>query len=246
MRKLLWSVVGVLCISATHADGLTLQPYVATYEVTYRGLDAGTLRMQLTYDAHTNRYTFETQAKPSLLTRLVIGRDALERTIVEPIDGSIRPLEWHLEDGKHGNRGDGQLTFDWSAQRVTGEYEGKPVELPTQPGMQDRLSIQLAVNAALAQGREPGSIVMINGNRAREYNYERGPNTQLETKLGTLDTVLYRSTRPGSDRVSKVWHAPSMEHVPVRAEQIRKGKIETVMELVAFQRTPASSTSEAD
>jgi hypothetical protein len=141
-----------------------------------------------------------------------------------------------LDDGKSGKDGDGHLHFDWAAGKVSGEFEGKPVELPTQPGLQDRLSIQIAVNAALVQGRAPKAIVMVNGDKTREYTYSQGTTQSLDTKLGKLDTVIYESTRPGSSRVSKVWHAPSLEYLPVRAEQIRKGKVETIMVLVALER----------
>jgi hypothetical protein len=235
MRSLLW-LVGLLSWGFAQADAPALQPYVATYAVTYRGIEAGTITMQLTRDASSNRYTFETRANPSVLARLVIGRDAIERTIVEITPEGIRPLEWSLEDGKNGKDGDGKLTFDWSANKVSGEFEGEPVELPTQPGLQDRLSIQLAVSAALVQGREPASIVMVNGDKTREYNYKRGATAQVDTKIGPQETIIYESTRPGSNRVSKVWHAPQLEFLPVRAEQIRKGKVETVMQLVALER----------
>jgi hypothetical protein len=235
-----WCLVGLFAATLATVDALAdapaLQPYIATYAVSYRGLEAGTISMHLTHDAATNRYTFETRANPSVLARLVIGRDAVERTVVEPTDDGIRPVQWHLEDGKSGKDGDGDLKFDWDANKVTGEYEGKPVDLPTQPGLQDRLSIQLAVTAALVKGREPASIIMVNGDRTREYAYTRGASAQLDTKLGKQDTIIYESTRPGSNRVSKVWHAPQLQFLPVRAEQIRKGKVETVMQLVSLEK----------
>jgi hypothetical protein len=235
MRSVLW-IAGLLGMAVAQADGPQLQPYVATYAVSYRGLEAGTITMHLTHDAASNRYTYETRANPSVLARLVIGRDAVERTVVETTPDGIRPLQWHLEDGKSGKDGDGDLTFDWNANKITGEYEGKPVELATQAGLQDRLSIQLAVTAALVQGREPGSIAMVNGDRMREYTYARGAAAQVDTKLGKQDAIIYESTRPNSNRVSRVWHAPSLQFLPVRAEQIRKGKVETVMQLVALER----------
>jgi hypothetical protein len=235
MRTCLW-LVGLLGAVFVHAEAPVLHPYTATYAVSYRGIDAGTITMQLTHDSNSNRYTFETRANPSALARLVVGRNAIERTTVELTEDTIRPVEWHLEDGKNGTSGDGVLKFDWETNRVTGEYEDKPVDLPTQPGTQDRLSIQLAVTAALVQGREPSTIVMVNGDRMREYNYKRGASTSLDTKLGKQDTVIYESTRPNSDRVSRMWHSPTLQFLPVRAEQIRKGKVETVMQLVSVEQ----------
>ena len=236
MRSVMW-IAGLLGgLSVAHADTPELHPYVATYAVSYRGLEAGTITMHLSREAGTNRYTYETRANPSMLARLVVGREAVERTIVETMSDGIRPVQWHLEDGKSGKDGDGDLKFDWTANKVTGEFEGKPVDLPTQSGLQDRLSIQLAVTAALVQGREPAAIVMVNGDRTREYTYTRGASAQVDTKIGKQDTIVYESTRPNSNRVSRVWHAPSLQFLPVRAEQIRKGKVETVMQLVALEQ----------
>jgi hypothetical protein len=41
--------------------------------------------------------------------------------------------------------------------------------------------------------------------------------------------------------VSRVWHAAALGQVPVRAEQVRKGKVETVMELIELDRGDASA-----
>ncbi len=230
-------IASVLPIDMARANpAAALEPYVATYEVTYRGLSAGALRMELKREGNSNRYTFETHADPSFLARLVVGRNAVERTTFELTPDGLLPIEWYLEDGKSGTGGDGHLKFDWAAGKVSGEYEGERVELPTQPGLQDRLSIQVAVSAALAQGREVRKVAMVNGDKIREYSYTRGANETLDTALGQLETVIYESTRPGSSRVSKVWHVPELEFIAARAEQIRKGKVETVMVLVGLER----------
>ena len=47
--------------------------------------------------------------------------------------------------------------------------------------------------------------------------------------------MIYESTRDGSSRVSRFWLAPQFDYAPVRAEQIRKGKVETVMTLVSWE-----------
>ncbi len=52
---------------------------------------------------------------------------------------------------------------------------------------------------------------------------------------GKLDAVVYESTRQGSNRQSRVWMIPKMEYLAARAEQIRKGKVETVMVLQSVQ-----------
>lgn len=212
------------------------QPFAATYAVTFRGLDAGTLRMEWRRDGQPDRYVFETRANPSALARLVVSRNAVERTVLETTPDGVRPVSWEADDGKSGNKGDGKLQFNWNDHTVTGNFEGKPVNLPLEDGMEDRQSIQIVAMTALLRGEEPGTIAMINGDSVRRYTYTRGRTETVDTKLGKLDTVIYESTRPNSNRLSRVWHAPSLEYLPARAEQIRKGKVETVMTLIAVER----------
>jgi hypothetical protein len=223
--------------SATASASSTVpQPFVATYAVTFRGLNGGKLRMQLRPGEQAGQYVFETTANPSTLASFFVNRNAVERSVLEATPDGPRPLSWLADDGKSGHEDDGKLQFDWKAQRVTGESEGKPVSLPTEPGMQDRMSMQVAVMASLQQGKEPGNIAMINDEHIRRYSYARTGTATMDTALGKIDTVIYESTRPGSNRLSRMWHAPSMGYLPVRMEQVRKGKVETVMTLVSVER----------
>lgn len=229
----LW--LGMLANAALAQTTIAPKPFVATYTVSYRGIEGGTLRMELRRDPSSGHYIFETRANPNALARLFISRDAFERTELEVTPEGIRPLLWETEDGKSGDKKDGRLQFNWAEQTVSGSYQGKPVSLPLKPGMEDRLSIQIVAMTALLRGKEPGTIEMVNGDSVKEYTYTRGQTQSLDTSLGKLDTIIYESTRTGSNRVSRVWHAPSLEYLPVRAEQVRKGKVETVMELTRLE-----------
>ena len=218
------------------ADAVAVQPFKATYAVSYRGVGAGTLQMQLLRDPQTGQYRFETRANPSFLARFAISRNATESSVMEITDAGVRPLQWQLDDGKSGNAGDGTLAFDWAQQSVNGEYRGTPVSLHTEDGLQDRQSVQIQVMFDLLRGRDPGELPMVNDDKIKEYAYKRGGSTPVQTKLGSVEAVLFESTRAGSNRVSRVWHAPAFGYVPVRAEQVRKGKVETVMTLIALER----------
>lgn len=222
--------------TAARSDAILPKPFTATYEVTYRGMRAGQLTFKLSRDDATGRYTYETTAAPSMLARLVISSAAVERTVMEIGPDGVRPVEWHMDDGKSGTAKDGSLHFDWTRNVATGEIEGKKIDLPLQPGLQDRLSIQIDVVTSLIRGEEPGDIPLIDGTRVKHYRYAKKETTSMDTKLGKVDTVLYESTRQGSDRQSRFWMAPDMEYLAVRAEQVRKGKVETVMTLMSFEQ----------
>jgi hypothetical protein len=222
----------VLASPSAQAEAAVPRPFSATYAVTYRGIGAGTITFDFARDAATGRYIYETHASPSTLARLFVSKAAMERSVMEIDASGTRPLAWQLDDGKSGNEDDGELHFDWSRDRVTGVVEGKPVELTPEPGTQDRSSISIAVTTALLRGVEPGTIPLIDDNRIKRYVYTKKEAATVDSALGKLETVIYESTREGgSSRTSRFWMAPSLEFLPVRAEQVRKGKVETVMVL---------------
>jgi hypothetical protein len=228
---LVWIVASSVVAAAAHADGAVPRPFTATYSVSYRGIGAGSITFKFSRDASTGRYTYETNASPSALARMFVSKAALERSVMEIDAAGTRPLEWQLDDGKSSKHDDGELRFDWSRNLVTGTIEGEPINLAAEPGTQDRSSIQIAVTTLLLRGVEPGTIPLIDDNRIKRYTYTKKESASVDSALGKLDTVIYESTREGSNRTSRFWMAPSLEFLPVRAEQIRKGKVETVMVL---------------
>jgi hypothetical protein len=237
IATMLLTTLTIAMSNAAVARAQAPRPFVAVYDVTYRGLNAGALTFEFSHDAANGRYVFETHADPSALARLVVGSGARERSVIEIGADGARPLEWRLDDGKSGDKGDGALQFDWAQGEVTGRMEREPVNIATEPMLQDRLSIQIAVSAALLAGAEPGEIPLIDDNRVKRYTYTRKERTVLDSKLGPIDAVIYESTRPGSSRVSRMWLAPQFDYAPVRAEQIRNGKVETVMVLTKWEVT---------
>lgn len=225
----------LLLATAARADAIFPKPVTATYEVTYRGMRAGQLTFKLSRDEATGRYIYETTADPSMLARFVISSAAIERSVLEIGPEGVRPIEWQLEDGKSGTAKDGKLQFDWDRKLATGTIEGQKIELPLEPGLQDRLSIQISVVTSLLRGKEPGTIPLIDDNRIKRYSYVKKEPATIETPLGKLDTIIYESTREGSNRQSRFWMVPKLEYLAARAEQIRKGKVETVMVLQSVQ-----------
>lgn len=237
---LLWMLAAAMPAAANDSGQSAPQPFVAKYAVSYRGINAGTITFKLERDPATGQYRYETQANPSGLARLFVSTAASERSVMEIGPDGVRPLQWQLEDGKSGNEKDGVLRFDWSRNIVSGEVERERVELPTVPGLQDRSSIQISVATALLRGQEPGTIPLIDDSRIKQYTYTKKESAAIETRLGKLDTVVYESTRAGSNRVSRFWMVPELEYLPARAEQIRKGKVETVMTLMELKQDATS------
>jgi Protein of unknown function (DUF3108) len=235
------SIASLAVMSQSYAESPVPHEFVARYAVSYRGMSAGTLIFTFQHDA-TGHYVYETRAEPSFLASFLVSTDARERSEMEITDEGVRPLHWSLDDGKSGDKNDGDMVFDWARQIAKGQTKGRPFEVAISPGVQDRLSIQISVVTSLLRNQEPGTINIIDDAKVKGYSYRRNGTGSADSDQGRLESVVYESTRENSSRVSKFWLLPKYEFAAVRAEQIRKGKVETVMELKSLEINGAKLT----
>lgn len=201
-----------------------LEPFVAEYEVRYGSLTVGSSRTELRRAPEAGQWNIETLSDASGLARLVASGTLSQRSTFELDGAGLRPLLYRFDDGTRRTGRDVALEFDWRAGRVRGTAEDEPVDLPGEPGLQDGGSIQAFVQLCLRAGREPGLVAMIEKDYVKHYRYTLLRREQLKTALGTLDTVVYSSTREGSTRETIFWYAPALGWAMVQAEQRRDGK----------------------
>jgi hypothetical protein len=121
---------------------------------------------------------------------------------------------------------------------VQGKAKGNPVDLETVTDLQDMVSVQLRVMLALQAGKIPPSLPLIDGNKIKTYRYTLIRRERLKTAAGEFDTVVYESTREGSDRVTRSWLAPELGYLTVQMEQERGGRSLLSMYLQRYQHGP--------
>ncbi len=142
------------------------------------------------------------------LFRLAIPDTITQVSHLSMVDGKVRPSSYSGDDGSSSTEKDVNLKFDWTAMRVTGIAEDKPVDAALTPGVQDSLSVQVALMCALAAGESPKSFQLIDKDEVKEYQYTHERNEALDTPVGKLDTVVYTSQRKGAKRLTRLWIAP--------------------------------------
>jgi hypothetical protein len=211
------------------------QPFKITFDVEWHGMGAGTSTLQLTRNSPTE-YTYESSNTARGIFRLAIPDTITQVSHMSLVDGKIRPSSYVGDDGSSDTDKDVSLKFDWNAMRVTGTAENKPVDAALTAGVQDSLSVQVALMCALAAGESPKSFQLIDKDEVKEYQYTHEGNATLDTPVGKLDTVIYTSQRKGSKRLTRLWIAPSLGYLPVRAEQVNKGKRELQLTLKSLER----------
>ena len=211
------------------------QPFNITFDVEWKGMGAGTSSLVLTRKSPTE-YTYRSSNTARGIFKLAIPDTITQTSEFTITDGQVRPLKYVGDDGSDDTSKDVSLQFDWAAKRVTGTAEDKPVDESIEPGVQDALSVQIALMCALAAGQSPKSFQLIDKDKVKEYQYTREGTATLDTPMGKLDTVIYTSQRTGANRLTRLWIAPSLGFLPVRAEQVRKGKRELQLKVRAVER----------
>lgn len=216
------------------AEATPLAPFESSYAIIWHGFTAGISSFALRQEP-SGEWTYVSRNEPRGLFRLV-PKASLTLTSRMSVDADgVRPLEFTAADPDDGKL-QAQVRFDWSALRATGLVEGKTIDMVLHPGVQDDLSIQVAMMHALANGQMPAGISLFDKNGIRDYEYTRVGAETLQTPVGPLQTVIYRSHKANSPRSNRYWCAPELGYVPVQAEQQYNGKVELVIKLQSIHR----------
>lgn len=233
IHRLVPPILLVAALAAPAATGAP-SPYVAVYAVSYGSLSVGDSRVELRRDAAPGCWVLESRSSAHGLARLVVSDELVQNSRLE-IDGlRVRPLRYRFDAG--GDAGKSvSLDFDWTAHQVTGTAEGQPVSVGIPDGLQDSLSLQLSAALELQAGRQLESLAMIEKDSVKQYRYVLEGHQPLDTPLGRIDTVVYRSERPNNKRWSRLWYAPSLGYINVRAEQYREHKKLFSLQIKSFK-----------
>lgn len=200
-----------------------LRPFNASYTISRGKSQIGSAELLLQRLAD-GRWSYQqhlsTQGLMGALARPFMPAD-LTRSQFSLKDGHVVP-ERFTADGS-GTDEDQTLNFDWASGRVKGTFNRKAVDLPTQPGLLDSLSAQVALMNELLSGRTPQRFILADKGRIKDYNYTAEGSETLRTATGEYRTVIFRSSRPGSDKSTVFWCAPELGYLPVKVER-RDGK----------------------
>jgi hypothetical protein len=217
------------------AGAAELAPFEASFNVNWRGMGAGTATLTLRKHEQ-GHWIYESRNVARGVFKVAIPGTIRQSSELSIQDGRVAPQLFRTDDGSEKSKRDTEVRFDWQAGRATGTAEGKPVDVALQPGLQDSLSVQIALIHELLAGRTPASFLMLDKTEIKEYLYSAEGNERVETALGPHETIKYRSKRPNSDRSTVFWCAPALGYLPVKVERQRGDKIEWSMGIAKLTR----------
>lgn len=212
------------------------QPFTALYQVQWHGINVGTSDLELKAPGAGGQYEYVSRSNARGIFHIVFSDEITQVSRFILHDGHAQPLKFRGDDGSPATDKDVSLDFDWTRSRVTGVSEDKPVDLALKPGTQDPMSVQIELMMALARGQVPKQVWLADKDEIKEFVYTNEGAQRLKTALGELDTIVLASQRPGGNRITRMWFAPSLGYVPVQAQRTRDGKVEFTMSVKTLQR----------
>jgi len=227
-------IVAALLLAGTGAAGADeLRPYTATYNGIWRGMTVAvsTLKLEQTGDT----WTFSSRSEPRGIGKLASGVfPPLQVSVVRVTDQGVLPQSFKSTGGDPGKSI--ELNYDWQAHRVTGTYEGTKVDLPLTPQVQDDGSVQLHLMVELLAGRTPASVQLIDKDGVREYEITSDGEATIKTPLGDAHTVVFKSQKKYSPRITRFWCAPDNGFIPLRVQQKRGDDVQWTLEIQSLTR----------
>ena len=228
---ILTAALSVLAVNVAGAD--ELKPFEASYAWSWHGMNVAVSTLTLAQSGDT--WTYRSKSEPRGLGNLLSERPT-QQSVLRVTDTGTQPLSYQASDGTSSTRRAVDVKYDWDQGRLTGVYEDVKVDLPLTPGVQDDASVQVALMVELLRGQTPEHFSLLNKNAVREYRYVREGEATVQTPFGKIASIIYRSEREGSPRVTRFWCAPWRGYVPMRVEQKRGDEIEWTMEIRSLSR----------
>ena len=223
----------VAVATTTRARADELKPFEASYAWSWHGMTVAESSVKLEHQGDI--WVYASKSSPRGIGKLFSERP-VQKSILRVTAKGVQPLSYVADDGTSSTKRDANVQFDWEHGRATGVYEDVKIDMPLQPGIQDDLSIQIALVVELLAGRMPERFQMIDQNTVREYHYTREREESVSTPLGKIDTIVYRSQKTGSPRVTRFWCAPSLGYIPVRVEQTKGDDVQWTMQIRSVKR----------
>jgi hypothetical protein len=226
------SIVALAVLSlGARAD--ELKPFEASYAWVWHGMTVAVSTLKLEHVQDDWVYASKSDARG--LGKMFSERP-IQKSMMQVTQSGVRPLSYKADDGTSATKRDADVQFDWEHKRITGVYEDAKVDMPLQPGTQDDLSVQIAMMVELLAGRTPGQFLMVDKNTVREYHYTREREDSIDTPLGKIDTIVYKSQKVGSPRITRFWCAPSRGFIPMRVEQTKGDDVQWTLQVQSVKR----------
>ncbi|HIZ50458.1 MAG TPA: DUF3108 domain-containing protein [Candidatus Pseudomonas excrementavium] len=209
-----WLAAAVLALGSSLINAQELVPFTASYAADMKKIPVN------------GEATHSLQANPdgtwtlSFHAGMFVARLSEESKLRLDNDQLV-PLSYRYERKGLGRGRVTTQTFDWEAGVVTGEHKKESFSLPTEPGLLDRTTYQMALQRDLMAGKTEMSYRVVDEDEIEEYRFRVTGEKRVTTRAGQFDAVeVERIREPDAKRETTLWFAKDWQYLLVRLSQV--------------------------
>jgi len=210
----------VLVTPTSHAQNELQVPMNLVYTVTTDGARIGEYAMRIS--RNRNVFRLESSLTPQGIAQLFAGGLYQQESVFMITKGKILPLIYtEQREGKDPEKW--SMQFDWSTMKIT-MPDGELVEMPRQPLDAAVAPIQVLMTPP-SKSRDL-SVNVVSDKGIRQHTFSRVGEVELETAIGTVNTVNIHQRKRGSEKQNYVdiWLAPDKNWIPVKIVRHKKSR----------------------
>lgn len=209
-------------------SGQALTPYSAEYKVKISVL-SGRLATELrpTADGYEAIHVIEPQGLAKLLKN---GEISEHSRFSEGADG-IRATWYRSEDSLSSDPTRAEVSFDWSANEMSGTVNDEAVRFELDGIVHDRVAIQYQLMHDLLNGGPHERYVLYDIDEFKTLVVRSVGERRISTPAGDFTAIGIQHQAENSSRVTTLWCVPELGFLPVLIEQHRDGKLRMRAEL---------------
>jgi hypothetical protein len=224
-------LLATMSVATAAAD--ELKPYTAVYNGIWHGMTVAVSTLTLEHTGST--WTFSSRSEPRGIGKMASGAfPPSQVSVVQVSEQGVQPQSFKSSGGNASKSI--ELNYDWQNQKVTGTYEGTKVDLPLSPRIQDDGSVPLNLMVELLAGRTPATLQLIDKNSVREYQFTRDGEATISTPMGDVHTVVFKSQKKYSPRITRFWCAPDHGYIPMKVQQTKGDDVQWALEIQSLTR----------
>ena len=224
-KKALSTFLISLMLISTQAVQALPKAFEANYSVAKGSLSLGNLNASLKYSG--NRYVYLKSTKATGLAAILTGITITEQTDGQYSGQNIVPQNYLFNQSRRSKSRIDKVHF--SGKSAVGSYKNKKFNLPVQPGMQDRASLELVLASDIQGNKQSLNYIVVERGKIKEYNFQKLGNEQIKTPAGTFNTVKVKVVRTGNKRETVFWLAKEIDYIPVKIRHREKDDVITTI-----------------
>lgn len=212
-----------------------LTPYAAEYTVKISVLSG-----RLTTELRPLADGFEAVhiIEPKGLASVLKSGEINEHSQFTPYADGVRATWYRSEDSLSSDETRAEVTFDWSANEISGTVNDQDVSIGLDGIVHDRVAIQYQLMHDLLNGGPDERYVLFDIDEFKTLVVRNVGERKISTPAGDYTAVGIQHQAENSSRVTTLWCVEELGYLPVVIEQHRNGKLRMRAELSNYTALP--------